>query len=1016
MRSLRGLLLYFSALCLTIPALAGPKPTVTISPGYTTIGASTTQQYHATVSGLANTAVVWKINGVVGGNATLGTISKDGLYHAPAVIPTAQLLVEALASDKVTLGVVYVVLAPAGPAVTSLSPGSIPVGNYTATVSGSGFVAGSIVRAAGVPLSTRFINSTTVSVSGYQGTAGSIAFQAQNPGTLWGPEFHAQFSGPAEQAASPAPAPVASQERRPLTSSAASPSPAAASPMKSAPTGPVSIKIEKPLYGWQVVPGSTRRIHADVFNGAKGQVTWTYTATGGATATITPAKAPNIIGAYIDVAVGQVGGPCKAVGSNAEPVFSSAATVKLTATSVDDPSKSATVPISVCKPPIQVFVSPFNLRLYSGQPADLQSWVWGNANDNVTWTITQPPGGDGKLTPPPAGGSASTSRDAAFSATVAGRYVVTATSVVNPSAAASATLSVDSAALPYAVTRNHTAPVDCSVELSKGEKTYDVGVGHPFANLAAVYHAVGSTILNAGTTIRLFNTDTTGANPTRYHEYLRLDGKGTQAAPIRVVGCADAAGNLPILDAANATAYSPKDNSVQAQIGGRYQISFHHSGTFAEYPTTDAPAYIIVEGLAFRNAYPTTGSTPNNYFAPGSSTPTQWGSDSASCIRPYEGNHVTIRGNDIEDCTFGILADFNGNNAWGGFFGDLDLEGNYFTNVGANNQSAHMAYVQDYRQVIQGNVFDQLKPVSFAGELKMRGVAEVVRYNYFGSSTNTRTIDFVEEQDSTMYMSFPGYYYARPGGPRSTWNTPRIRTPDLLAAADEAWHKVYAYGNVINFGPKTPTSVAPIHFFGDQSAYGDINTNPPARVGDLFDYNNTFYSVGGNSMHLVDTQQNQDNMPRWEWPMLTLWNNAVYLGKLNPAGGVAFQMSTLRSDFFNIGPMWISSNFGTNSLTCSDNTNNACLDTGWPYQQETTQYMDGGNLPAHVSGLSSLIVGGTTAPFNTTTFIPTPNGGLVGAGSALPATIGNMPVRFQITAPSYALTPRTNPLTLGAHD
>ena len=78
--------------------------------------------------------------------------------------------------------------------------------------------------------------------------------------------------------------------------------------------------------------------------------------------------------------------------------------------------------------------------------------------------------------------------------------------------------------------------------------------------------------------------------------------------------------------------------------------------------------------------------------------------------------------------------------------------------------------------------------------------------------------------------------------------------------------------------------------------------------------------------------------------------------------------------------------------------------------------MDGGNLPAHVSGLSNLIIGGTTVPFSTTTFIPTSGGGLVGAGSTLPSTVTNMPVRFQITAPTYTLTPRTTPLTLGAHD
>lgn len=36
----------------------------------------------------SNTQVIWKVNGLIGGNATVGTISETGLYRAPATIPT----------------------------------------------------------------------------------------------------------------------------------------------------------------------------------------------------------------------------------------------------------------------------------------------------------------------------------------------------------------------------------------------------------------------------------------------------------------------------------------------------------------------------------------------------------------------------------------------------------------------------------------------------------------------------------------------------------------------------------------------------------------------------------------------------------------------------------------------------------------------------------------------------------------------------------------------------------------
>ena len=936
----------------------------TISPSSVSVTLGKTQQFSST--------------GATGWTTTAGTISSTGLYTAPATMPSSSTA-----------------------SVTAAGPG----GAATATISlVSGVTAQTISPSAASVNLGQALQFTSPGATSWTATAGSVS----STGLYTAPATMPSSSTASVTAAGPGGAATATISLVGATTAAV--------------TGNVSITTQNPLYGWQVIPGATRRIHATVTGGSSNQVNWSYTATGGASATITPAVSPNLPGAYVDVTVGSTGSACTNVGSSTSPVFSSAATVVLKATSVDNSSMSTTVPINVCNPTVQVFVSPFNVRLYSGQSVNLQSWVWGSANDNVTWSVSQPAGGNGTFTAPPSGGSATAARDAVFSATVAGNYTVTATSVANPSVSATAILSVSSNALPaYAITPNHTEPVDCSVDPTLTGKTYDVGAGHPYAMLADAYVAMGTNILAPGTTIRLFNTDTTGMNPTRFHEYLRIDGQGTQAQPIRVVGCADSAGNLPILDAQNATSYSPTDNSVAAQIAGLYQIGFHHSNGFAVYPTINSPSYIVIEGIAFRNAYPTTsnGGATSNYYNPGSSTATAWGT-SASCIRPYEGNHVTVRGNDMQDCSFGVLADFNGNNGWGGFFGDFDLQGNYFTNIGANNQSEHMAYVQGFRMVIQDNVFDQLKSVSQAGELKMRGVAEIVRYNFFNTSTNTRTIDFVEEQDSSEYMSFLGYYYT-PAGSTSFHNSypADAYTPDMIASGDEAWHKAFAYGNIVNFGPNTPTSQAPIHFFGDQSAYTDQNTNPPVRVGDLFDYSNTFYSVGGGTssppnFNLVDTMQNQDNQIRWEWPSLTIWNNAIYSGPLNLVANQGFQMSTVRSDVYNLGPNWLSSNWGTNDQTCV--TSGCWAGTGWPWYQETTEYMDGGNLPAHITGASNLITGGSTVPFSTANFVPTSGGGLVGAGAALPASISNMPVRFQMTAPSYVLTPRTSPLTLGAHD
>lgn len=65
---------------LTVPV------TVSVAPGAPSLLTGATQQFTATVSNAA-AVTAWKVNGIVGGNATLGTISGTGLYTAPATVP-----------------------------------------------------------------------------------------------------------------------------------------------------------------------------------------------------------------------------------------------------------------------------------------------------------------------------------------------------------------------------------------------------------------------------------------------------------------------------------------------------------------------------------------------------------------------------------------------------------------------------------------------------------------------------------------------------------------------------------------------------------------------------------------------------------------------------------------------------------------------------------------------------------------------------------------------------------------
>jgi len=73
----------------TVTLVVPPPPvTVAVSPLTANVNLGASQVFTATVSGSANTMVTWSVNGVTGGNATLGTISSGGVYVAPASLPS----------------------------------------------------------------------------------------------------------------------------------------------------------------------------------------------------------------------------------------------------------------------------------------------------------------------------------------------------------------------------------------------------------------------------------------------------------------------------------------------------------------------------------------------------------------------------------------------------------------------------------------------------------------------------------------------------------------------------------------------------------------------------------------------------------------------------------------------------------------------------------------------------------------------------------------------------------------
>ena len=68
-------------------ASAQASVSVSVAPHFATVNLRKSRQYVATVTGETGAVVTWKVDGVTGGNAAVGTISAAGLYTAPASVP-----------------------------------------------------------------------------------------------------------------------------------------------------------------------------------------------------------------------------------------------------------------------------------------------------------------------------------------------------------------------------------------------------------------------------------------------------------------------------------------------------------------------------------------------------------------------------------------------------------------------------------------------------------------------------------------------------------------------------------------------------------------------------------------------------------------------------------------------------------------------------------------------------------------------------------------------------------------
>ena len=156
---------------------------VGVTPTAANVRAGAGQPFTATVTGTKNQSVTWSVNGVVGGNASVGLITNAGLYTAPAILanPNTITISATAAADSSASSTSDVTLWNATPVLSNVSPATFTSGAYTLTVTGSKFVSGAQVLFGGAAVTTSYVSATKLTATGSAPSAGIFAITVSNP-------------------------------------------------------------------------------------------------------------------------------------------------------------------------------------------------------------------------------------------------------------------------------------------------------------------------------------------------------------------------------------------------------------------------------------------------------------------------------------------------------------------------------------------------------------------------------------------------------------------------------------------------------------------------------------------------------------------------------------------------------------------------------------------------------------------------------------------------------------------
>lgn len=153
-----------------------------ISPAQINVRAGTSRRFFAREPGAVDPKVLWRVNGVRGGNSTSGTIDRNGTFTAPEIPPEKNVVeVEAVAAG-VSGKAVVTLLNPVA-SIAALEPKTLTYGEQEIVVRGTGFVAGSEIKVGDKILATKFVSNRqlTATVKAAPVTGNTLAVAVLNP-------------------------------------------------------------------------------------------------------------------------------------------------------------------------------------------------------------------------------------------------------------------------------------------------------------------------------------------------------------------------------------------------------------------------------------------------------------------------------------------------------------------------------------------------------------------------------------------------------------------------------------------------------------------------------------------------------------------------------------------------------------------------------------------------------------------------------------------------------------------